>query len=102
MRKFRFRLEPVLNVRKSREDEALRALGDAQRALQAELARKAALSQTLSAALARREDLGREPVGANAFQLEHSLILGTKQRIIRQDQSIVRAQRVVERAMRAY
>jgi flagellar export protein FliJ len=56
----------------------------------------------LSDALERREKLGIEAIGIDAFQLEQNFIFGTKQRIVQQDQALVRASRGVEKALRAY
>ena len=56
----------------------------------------------LERALVRRETLADRPIGANAFHLEENFITGTRQRIIRQDQAIVRATRSVEKALRSY
>ncbi len=102
MPKFSFRFESVLKIRKSREDECLRALGAAQRTYQATLARKAALLADLAASLDRREKLGSEPVTVVAFQLEQSFIVGTKARVVQNDQAIFRASKQVEKALRAY
>jgi flagellar FliJ protein len=102
MRKFRFQFEAVLKVRKSREQDALAALGAAQRAYQLELARKQELQMRLGESLGRREGLGQETTPVLAFQIEQAFINGTKQRIIQADQAIVRASRGVERALRAY
>src|SRR4051812_31232904 len=102
MPKFRFRLESVLKIRKSREEEVLRALGAAQRAYQAELARKSSLLDELENALERRENLGARAVTIIAFQIEQSFIVGTKQRLIQCDQAILRASKQVEKALRAY
>jgi flagellar FliJ protein len=102
MKKFKFKFSAVQKVRKSREEDALRNLGAAQRAYQSELGVKASLLSDLQLALERREKLGVEAVGILSFQLEQNFINGTKQRIIRQDQAIVRASRVVEKCLRAY
>lgn len=102
MGKFKFRFEAVLKHRKAREEDALRALAQSQRAYQVELAKKSKLLSDLSEALTRRENLAVEPVGIDAFQLEQLFITGTKQRIIQQDQALVRASRVVEKSLRAY
>jgi flagellar FliJ protein len=103
MRKFRFQFETVLKVRKQREQDALAALGAAQRVYQLEQARKQELEMRLSESLGRRERLGQgsatTPV---AFQLEQAFINGTKQRITQADQAIFRASRGVERALRNY
>lgn len=102
MARFRFKFASVLKVRKSREDAALRALGEAQRGYQQALSAKQALQRELELALIRRESLADRPIGVEAFRLEHDFITGTKQRIVRQDQAIVRATRSVERALRGY
>lgn len=102
MRRFRFQFETVLTARKTREEEALRALGLAQQAYQGELRIKAALSNDLEASLRRRESLGIDPIGAAAFQLEDDFISGQKHRLIRAEQAILRASRGVEKALRHY
>jgi flagellar FliJ protein len=102
MKKFRFRLETVLNLRKTREEEAHRQLAQAQRIYQQELAQKAALNTILADSLARRESLGVESIGIDAFQLENNFVIGTKQRIVQQTQAVFRASRGVEKALRAY
>lgn len=85
-----------------REQDALRALASAQRALQAVRERKAALMAELEQALIRRENLGKEPVSGVAFQLEGNFISGTKQRIVQTEHAIQKAVRGVEKALRAY
>ncbi len=102
MSRFTFRFEALLKVRKIRQDEALASLGAAQRAHQEALVHKQSLVDALSAALLRREKLGEEPVGIQAFHLEQDFIGGTKARIIRAEQGIVRTTRGVEKALRAY
>jgi flagellar FliJ protein len=102
MARFRFKLEPVLQHRKTREDEALRALGAAQRAYQLELYKKAKLREDLAQSLLRREQIGREPAVTVTFQIENDFITGTKQRIVRADQAIFRASKNVEKALRSY
>jgi flagellar export protein FliJ len=102
MRKFRFQFEAVEKVRKSREDEALRGLATAQRAHRAALDHRQRLIDDMSASLARREALGHEPVPSTAFQLESEFIAGSKIRIAQAGQAVLRAQRAVEKALRAY
>jgi flagellar FliJ protein len=102
MPKFRFRLDSILKLRKSREDEALRALGAAQRAFQECVAAKAKLLGELEQSLLRREALGARATSIDAFKLEQSFIDGTKQRIARSDHAILRAGKQVEKALRAY
>jgi flagellar export protein FliJ len=102
MKKFRFKFETVLTVRKSREQDALTALGAAQRGYQQALNHKQQLQGQLREALERREGLGRTATPVLSFQLEQAFINGTKQRIVQADQAIVRASRVVEKSLRAY
>ena len=102
MKKFRFKFAAVFKLRKTREEEALRALGHAQSIYQGELARKAHLVNDLENALVRREELADRPIDIRAYQLEQAFIVGTKQRIIQADQGILRASRGVEKALRAY
>ena len=104
MRKFRFKFATVLKLRKTREEDALRALGAAQRAYQAELDKKAQLKKDLEDALVRRENLGAgsDSIGILPFQLEEDFIRGTKQRIVHADRDIVRAGRAVEKALRVF
>ena len=102
MRKFQFQFAVVLKQRKAREEDALRALGGAQRAYQEEISRKRKLLRDLEQSLIRREELGRVAAPPLAFQLESEFISGQKARITRQDQAIVRASRAVEKALRAF
>lgn len=102
MAKFRFSLATVLDLRKRREESALRGLGDAQRALQAEIGTRERLAAALESGLIRREELGREPVSSEAFRLEQAFIDGTKVRIGQADHRIARAGKQVNRAMAGY
>src|SRR4051812_45012657 len=102
MAKFIFRFETVLKVRKSREDETMRALGVAQRAHQANLSRKGELFAELERSLIRRENLAERPTSIEAFLLEQSHIDGTKQRIVQCEQAIMRSNKAVEKALRAF
>jgi flagellar FliJ protein len=102
MAKFRFRFQAVENVRKRAEDEAMRLMGEAQRALQAAKDHKARLEQELADSLERRESIASSGFNVTALQLEDSFITGTKQRIIQADQGIIRAARGLEKAIRAY
>ncbi len=102
MKKFNFKFTSVEKVRKTREDEALRGLGAAQRAYQEALAYQQSFENDLKTALGRRELLGSEPTAQAAFVLEDNFIQGTKQRIIRAGQGVTRAKRGLEKAMRFY
>lgn len=102
MKRFKFRFAAILKLRKSREEDALRALGAAQTAYQAEVQKKSELISAQNAALLRREMLGSEPTKILAFQIEADFISGNKQRIVSADRDIHRASRRVEKALRAY
>jgi flagellar export protein FliJ len=102
MKRFQFKFDAVLRVKKMREDEALRALAESQRAYQAEISRKEVLKNELSHAFQRREQLGSGPVSITAFRTEQDYIVGLKQRLVHSDQSIFRASKNVEKALRSY
>ncbi|HAR41894.1 MAG TPA: flagellar export protein FliJ [Bdellovibrionales bacterium] len=102
MAKFKFKFETILKLRKNREEDALRNLGAAQSAYQAEVARKAQLQKELENALIRRENMGASPMTILPFQMEQDFITGTKQRILHAERDIARATRVVEKALRIY
>jgi len=102
MKKFQFKFETVEKVRKTREDEALRLLAQAQRVFQQARNHKERLVNDLNEALLRRELLAKEVVTVVAFFVEEDFITGTKQRIVYADQAILRAKRGVEKAIRFY
>jgi len=102
MKRFQFKFAAVLKLRQARENEALRGLAAAQRAYQAELARKAELLSKLDVALRRREELGAVAVDIQAFHLEQGFIDGIRHRIVQADHAISRAARGVEKSMRTY
>lgn len=80
----------------------MRELGEAQRRYQGELNEKARLQQELARALTERETLGQRPVQSVDFLLADQFIVGGKHRILRQEQAIFRAQKGVEKCLRAY
>lgn len=102
MKKFRFRLESVLRVRTLRQEEALRALGEAQRRYQAELSEKARLQGELQRAFEAREGINTHTMTSTDLSLAHDYVIGGKHRILRQEQAIFRAQKGVEKTLRAY
>lgn len=102
MKKFVFKFAGVQKLRKTKEQECLRSLAQAQSLYQEELNNKARCLSLLKEALERRESLGSEPVGIASFQVEQSYIIGMKQKIQRVDQALVRASREVQKALRAY
>ena len=102
MKKFNFKFDRVLKVRKMKEDETLRTLSSAQGVYQEELNKKKYLLSELQKSLGRREALGAEPVDIVLFHSEQDYIDGTKSRIIAAEQALYRANKMVERAMRDY
>ena len=108
MKKFRFRFNSILKLRKTREEEALKNLSAAQRAYQEELRKKQEILGHLDQSLNRRQSFGdatrssKQSIGGNDYQLEQNFIIGLKQKIIRADQMIVRASRAVQKALHAY
>ncbi|MBY0470331.1 flagellar export protein FliJ [bacterium] len=103
MRKFHFELEAVERVRKAKEEEALRSLGVAQRALVRERERRDSLFKDLANSLNRREQLGASgEISSTAIQMETDFVEGTKKRIIQAEHTCMRAQKAVDKAMRGY
>ncbi len=102
MKKFRFKLASVEKVRRTREEEALRLLAQAQNEYQKLLRVKESMLEAIQISLLRREELGREPIPSVAFQIENEFIAGTKLRAAHLDQKIFKAQKNIEKAMRNY
>ena len=102
MRKFRFKLEAVEKVRKSKERDALRDLATAQRALQAEKERKNLLLKNLESSLSRREQWASLTAQSNVLAVEEDFIQGTKYRIQQTELAIRRAERHLEKSMAFY
>lgn len=102
MKKFKFRLDSVQRLRETREQESLRNLATAQRALQAEIEKKDVIKRDLEDARTRLESLGESPTGIAQFQMEQSFIDGNVIRLRHSDVLIRRAERSVEKAMAAY
>ena len=84
------------------EDAALRGLADAQKKLQIAIEFKKSLQIQLEQTLQEREQLGVTPTPAAGFQFIQTFIVGVKQRIVNADQSILKANRGVDKAMRVY
>jgi len=101
-RKFRFRLESVENVRRSKEQECMRLLAQAQSRYHQALNFKSELLQALENALVRRERLSEAAQSILAYRVENDFILGTKQRIVQADQFIFKAKKHVEKALKTF
>lgn len=102
MKKFNFRFAVVLDARKAKENDALRLLGAAQRAHQDTIKNKQYYVNELARSLQRRESLGEGQSVISVYHAEQNYITGLKQKLIQADQSIMRASRGVEKALRAY
>lgn len=102
MKRFRFRLQSLLEIRKAREEKALAQLGAAQRGLAQALQIKSERMSALDQALLKREALSEKTTIANDHALAHQYILGLKQQIVQQNAAISRAHKEVERALRNY
>ena len=102
MKRFKFRLEAVETIRKRKEEDALQLLARARGELQTAIDRRNSLSSALAQALDRRAALANSAVSPDVFAVEEAFISGTKVRIQHAEIQIHRANRIVERATRAY
>jgi flagellar export protein FliJ len=102
MKKFRFKLDVLEKVRKTQENERLRALAEAQSLFRDCVDKKNSLLAELNQALIRRENLGSHAVGINQYLAEEDFILGTKYRIVQADHQIMAAKKKVDKALRSY
>lgn len=102
MERFKFKFSAVLQVKKSKEEDALRLLSVAQRAYQIELQKKRFLIAELNKSLQRRDDLASAPNRSSLFNSENDYISGTKQKLIQADHTIMKASRGIEKALRTY
>jgi flagellar export protein FliJ len=102
MKKFKFKFEPILVLRKNMEELILRELAAAQLVYRNEVDAKINLEKQLEDSLQRREKLGQQPTGIEPFHIEQNFIMGTKQRIVMAKQSILRASKRVEKVMKRY
>lgn len=100
MKRFRFRLETVERVRRTKEQEALRALALAQAKYHEALDAKRRLIEENERALLRREALAKTAQPVLAYQIENEFISGNRQRLVQSDQAIFRARKFVEKALR--
>jgi flagellar FliJ protein len=102
MKKFKFKLASVLDIRKKKEQDALVSLAAAQKAYQDALERKQNLIRANGTAFDRRQVLSNQGGPALGFQLEQNFIEGNKKRILQSEQAISRCARGVEKALRVY
>src|SRR5690242_14925181 len=102
MKKFRFRFESVLEMRKRLENESLKNLAESQRFLQEQIERKNFYKKELDKSLERREALGSVSVFISAYHSEEYYITGVKQRIYQSEQAVFRANKNVEKFTKKY
>lgn len=103
MKRFRFRFEAVERVRKAKEQEALKTLGSAQQAHASAVQHKFSILEKMAVSLQRREELASESAATVlSYQIETIFIEGSRHRLILAEQSIIRAKRNVEKALRVY
>ena len=105
MKKFSFKLETLLKVRKQKEDGVLRLLAEHRRQHVDEIAVKERLLDDLQNSFRRREEISediRHAVNVQQLCLEDLFIIGTKQRLSRQDLMILRAKKKVDRTSASY
>ena len=102
MRKFKFKLNAALEVRKAQENEALGSLALSQKKQQLEIEKKFSLISELKKSLQRRENLGNSPSPISLFITEDEYIAGLKHRIKRADQAILRAGKFLEKSRQVY
>ncbi|MBI2712043.1 MAG: flagellar export protein FliJ [Bdellovibrio sp.] len=102
MKKFRFKFDHVLHLRKTREDEALRVLAAAQEKHQQQLRLKNYYLSEIDKAFASQQTIPGSALNLSQITATQEFIEGTKLRVQFADQAIVRAVRWVEKAMWSY
>lgn len=102
MKKFRFQFETVERVRKIKEESALKEFSLAQRKFQNELEIKQKMLKSMEDSMQRRALLASQSASASLLQVEDVFISGTKIRILKQDQQILRARRFLEKAFEVF
>ena len=102
MKKFQFRFEAVLKVRKIKQDEALRAVAFHEKVYRQEIEKKATLLTELDLAYKRIESFSEKSSQISIYQSEQDFIEGTKQRIIQADHAILKARRNLDKVLRLF
>ncbi|MFZ9595698.1 MAG: flagellar export protein FliJ [Bdellovibrionia bacterium] len=102
MKKFKFKFNTVLKVRKTREREFLRHLARTQRVHQECIQKKQDLINELNQAWKRRETFAQTSETITRFHLEESYIQGAKRRIVQSEAAIQRAAKAVQKALQVY
>ena len=102
MKRFRFEFDSLLRVRRAQESHILGALQSAQQDYQSALKFKAEIQEGLHKADVRQASFGAEIVTMELFHREAYHLVSLRRRRTLADQRILKASRVLERAMRAY
>ncbi len=121
MERFHFKLNAVLRIRKSREQEALRAVGYAQAKRAEGLALKAQILAQIEASASRKGEMFLAQKGSeatttsavsssfsagggviNGFALEYLFKKGADTRLLQAERALVRSERSVEKALLFY
>lgn len=102
MRKFKFQFEAVEKVRAQNEKMALKEYSERQRDYFGKISMKGQWLQQLDQALERRSLLAQDKDLPVSFQLEEAWIVGTKARIQRLDQEILRSLKRMNQAYERY
>lgn len=102
MKKFKFSFETLEKVRKARENEMMRLLSRAQSEYRAASEKKSQLSKELEIAQTELSCIADVDVTPAMIATQWDHITGLKQRLIQQEQAILRAKRGVEKTLRSF
>ncbi len=102
MKRFEFQLQSVLDMRKMREEEALRGLAHKQYVRMELIHARQEHLHALDAVKQKREDLGHTSTLVATYGDHDAFIQGQKIRIFQSDQEIFQAELQVEKAMKKY
>jgi flagellar export protein FliJ len=102
MKSFNFKFSAVLAVKKTKELEALRTLGNARRIYEIEVNKKLKLLEEIKIFQEDDKIDSATRISISNLKLEESYIFGCKQRLIQLDQSLFRANRGVQKALQVY
>ncbi|MEK7690655.1 MAG: hypothetical protein AAB425_06515 [Bdellovibrionota bacterium] len=102
MKKFEFKFETVIRVRKIHEESALRGVAAARRAYQLNIEEKVQKQEALAKAFIQREEIADFNSHRADFQIMDDFIQGTRHRILQIEMRILRSYKALEKAMRAF
>ncbi len=102
MAKFKFKLEAVEKVRIQKEQKMLEELSISQRNYHEKITAKRDLLEKKQGAFSQKNELASRDSSINEIRLQEDYITGLKVQIQRADQSIIRARRFLDQAMRGF